>query len=205
MNRSAQSRASDASEELPNGIAMNKTTLAVLLLATGLIGCEEVVSPTDPEQPEPPVSGDQIPALLVGTWQYTGNNFLEVIISNLGEYLSGEGVPDSTVAEIVQESITDEVVTTRMVLSADGSYTDLEGNSGTWEAAGDRVTLTFQGDIPVTMRYEVSADRLTLITSVASITQALTPEQGDATLAAVVTYLLKGLDDLRVYYVRVET
>ena len=184
---------------------MNRTILAVLLLASGLIGCEEVVSPIDPEQPEPPAAGDQVPALLVGTWQYTGNNFLEVIIGNLGEYLSGEGVADSTVAQIVQESITDEVVTTRMVLSADGGYTDQEGNSGTWKAAGDRITLTFQGDVPVTMRYEVSADRLTLITSVASIRQALTPEQGDADLAAIVVLLLKGLEDLRVFFVRVET
>ena len=182
---------------------MNRTTLAVLLLSTGLIGCEEVVSSTDPEQPEPPATDDQVPASLVGTWQYTGNNFLEVIIGNLGEYLSGEGVADSTVAEIVQESITDEVVTTRMVLSADGSYTDLEGNSGTWKAVRDRITLTFHGDIPVTMRYEISTDRLTLITSVASITQALTPEQGDAELAAIAALLLKGLDDLRVYFVRV--
>lgn len=184
---------------------MYRTTLAVLLLASGLTGCEEVVSPTDPEQPEPPASGDQAPAMLVGTWQYTGNNFLDVIISNLGEYLSGEGVADSTVAQIIQESITNEMVTTRMVLRADGSYTDMEGITGTWRAAGDRITLTFTGDVPVTMRFEASADRLTLITSVASITQALTPEQGDADLAAIATLLLKGLEDLRVYFVRVET
>ena len=89
-----------------------------------------------------------------------------------------------------------------MVLSADGGYTDQEGNTGTWKAAGDHITLTFQGDVPVTMRYEASTDRLTLITSVDSIRQALTPEQGDADLAAIVVLLLKGLEDLRVYFMR---
>ena len=74
---------------------MDRTSLAVLLMASGLIGCEKVVCPTDPEQPEPPASDDQVPSLLVGTWQYTGNNFLDVIIGNLCEYLSGEGVADS--------------------------------------------------------------------------------------------------------------
>ena len=123
--------------------------------------------PQGPAGPEGP-QGPAAPHPLVGTWVYEGNNFVVKVAENLRAYLVGEGVPDTTAAEIAAEFVdgASSFGFPAITFNADGTYTvaDPEApETGTWKREGGRLVLIdSEGTRQPPFDFSVAGDRLTL-------------------------------------------
>lgn len=147
---------------------------------------------------------------LLGKWVYDSSNFLDKIMENAREYLVAQGIPDTTATEIVAEAFDESdnvLVATWLVLAEDGTYTDSDGVSGTWQASMGQLTLTV-GVVSYTFPYELSGDELTLIYPTRALQETVKSISGDLPdddLQELVDALLEGIEDLRFIFRREAT
>lgn len=169
-------------------------TLALLM--SPACGNDEKSGPTshlvDPTTPPAPT--------LVGTWEYTGQNFAARMTANIRDYLSAAGVPDSAAAEIADELVNAAsfVDIPSITFSRDGTLTvnDPAGETaGTWQASEDMLTMVIAGEEYPPLTYEISKNEtLKLSMPIENVKALMLAEEGvDRELVDV---LFRGLESL---------
>lgn len=136
----------------------------------GTDGSTGLQGPAGPEGPQgPPGEVRVIDLDLVGSWRFEGTDIVETLAANLRNYLINEGGLDAATVDFILaeffKEITEDLRNSPLAtlkLSADATWVDGEGTSGTWSANGSML-LVKQGESIFFMgSYRVDGDDLTL-------------------------------------------
>ena len=144
-----------------------KTTLLSATLLCALLACSDD-KPTEPEQPDNP---------LVGNWRFSGSELPQTSADRLLENLRVIGYDSSTAVTLVSEfkalidTGTQGSGFSVWRINADGTWSDNDGESGTYTVAGDRLTVSSPDNPTLTGRFFVTDTALTFDVSVLELSK----------------------------------
>ena len=131
---------------------------------------------------------------LVAEWQFASTDLSDRISEKLILFLQGTGASEEEIAAAQQELLSDEGNDAgffsdgyAIALDAGGTWTDSDGDTGTWRTSGDRLTVDTDGggDPSLTFRYALSGATLTLNITAQQVAElmALDPQTDAETIA----------------------
>ncbi len=125
----------------------------IVLLTLGIIACGD--SPMSPEE------------AIVGTWVFEETNISAVFAKGMEEYLVSQGVGRDIAKDVVGEVINSGQLEASMSgwirMSADNTWVDNAGDSGTWRIDGEELVRTQGSLLSFRLMFTLDGDTLTLI------------------------------------------
>ena len=145
-------------------------------------GTDGNTGPQGPEGPQgPPGEVRVIDLDLVGSWRFESTDIVQTLAENLKNYLINEGGLDAATVDFIlaeffremTEDLKNSPIAT-LNLSADATWVDGEGESGTWSANGEMLVAKQGETIFFLGSYSVDGDDLTMTLTKDQMLQMIT-------------------------------
>ena len=174
--------------------------MRVLLMLTVMftLACGDDAKPTAPTPPPEPDPA----ARLIGTWNYTGNDFETKVAANLREHLLGQGLTSSQADMVASDVLGDPNETFSLTLNFRTDGTVIVDNEQTdrYQVSGNQITITSSDGETFTVNFEVTDSTLTLRYPVAPLLSTVGLEAEDEEEAELLKVMLKGIEFMTMFF-----